>query len=92
VKFERGEEANGQGVAPKVAFVSRLELVVAACGDDDGSSLASAAQGLCSSLQSLDSTVDQITSADAGSTVQMDLQQLGTAWTNTLDALNCSSS
>jgi hypothetical protein len=141
------------GVAARAALVSLLVLVVAACGDDDGSSPASAAQGLCSSLQSLDSTVDQITSADAdpdtttvgdvqnalgqvqsdlqdvktsgadlssslktalqsafnsledsvqdlpsdetlaeaGSSVQKDLEQLGTAWTNALDALNCSS-
>lgn len=40
------------GVAPKAAPVSLLVLVVAACGDDDGSSPASAPQGLCSSLQS----------------------------------------
>jgi hypothetical protein len=46
------------GVAPKAAPVSLLVLVVAACGDDDGSSPASAPQGLCSSLQSRTNTLD----------------------------------
>ena len=143
------------GMASRAALVSLLAVAVAACGDDDGSSSAGgAAQSLCSSLQSLDSTVDQIKNADAdpetttvgdvqdalgkvqsdlqdvqtsgadlssslktalqsafnsledslkdlpsdetvaeaGSSVEKEVQQLGTAWTNALNALNCSSS
>jgi hypothetical protein len=144
------------GIAFRAALAS-LVVLVAACGDDDdgpSSSAANATQSLCTSLESLDSTVDQITSADvdpetttigdvqdaldqvesdlqdvqtsgadlssalktalqsafnsledqvqdlsndetvadAGSSVENGLQQLGTAWTNALDALNCSSS
>ena len=131
-------------------------LLAVACGDDDDSSSsgAGATQSLCSSLESLDSTVEEITNADvdpetttigdvedalgevqsdlqdvktsgadlssslktalqsafngledkvqdlpsdetlaeAGSSVEKAVQQLGTAWTNALDALNCSSS
>jgi hypothetical protein len=144
------------GMASRAALVGILVLAVTACGDDDdgSSSAAGAAQSLCSSLQSLDSTVDQITNADAdpetttigdvqdalgqvqsdlqdvqtsgadlssslktalqsafnslddsvkdlpsdetvaeaGSSVEKEVQQLGTAWTNALNALNCSSS
>jgi hypothetical protein len=143
------------GMASRAALVGILVLTVTACGDDDdgSSSSASDSQSLCGSLQSLDSTVDQITSADAdpetttigdlqnalgqvqsdlddvqtsgadlasslktalqtafnslessvedlpsdetladaGSSVESAVQQLGTAWTNALDALNCSS-
>jgi len=145
------------GMASRAALVSLLVVAVAACGDDDdggSSSAGGAAQSLCSSLQSLDSTVDQIknadadpetttvgdvqdalgqvqsdlqdvqtsgadlssslktalqsafnsledsvkdlpsdeTVADAGSSVEKEVQQLETAWTNALNALNCSSS
>ena len=144
------------GKASRAALVSLLVLAVNACGDDDdgSSSPASDSQSLCGSLQSLDSTVDQITNADAdpetttvgdvqnalgqvqsdlrdvqtsgadlasslkaalqtavsslensvedlpsdetlaeaGSSVEEAVQQLGTAWTNALDALNCSPS
>ena len=55
------------GMASRAALVSLLVVAVAACGDDDGgsSSAGGAAQSLCSSLQSLDSTVDEIKNADA---------------------------
>jgi phosphate uptake regulator len=143
------------GTALRATLVGVLMLAAAACGDDDESTSAgSASQSLCSSLQSLDSTVTQITDADvdpetttigdledalgevqsdlqdvqtsgadlasslkialqtafnnledtvqdlpngdetvaeAGSSVEDAVQQLDTAWTNALDALNCSS-
>jgi hypothetical protein len=142
------------GTALRATLVGVLMLAAAACGDDDGSTSAgSASQSLCGSLQSLDSTVTQITDADvdpetttigdlenalgevqsnlqdvqtsgadlasslkialqtafnnlqdtvqdlpsdetvadAGSSVESAVQQLDTAWTNALDALNCSS-
>jgi hypothetical protein len=141
------------GTALRTTLVGVLVLAAAACGDDDGSTSAgSASQSLCSSLQSLDGTVTQITDADvdpetttigdvenalgevqsdlqdvktsgadlasslktalqtafnslqdtvqdlpsdetvaeAGSSVEDAVQQFDTAWTNALDALNCS--
>jgi predicted phage tail protein len=142
------------GTVLRATLVGVLVLAAAACGDDDDSTSAGgAAQSLCSSLQSLDSTVTQITDADVnpetttigdvenavdevqsdlqdvqtsgadlasslktalqtafnnlqdtvkdlpsdetvaevGSSVEDAVQQLDTAWTNALDALNCSS-
>ena len=143
------------GTALRTTLAAVLVVAVAACGDDDdASSAGGAAQSLCSSLQSLDSTVTQITDADvdpetttigdvqnaidevqsdlqdvqtsgadlasslktalqtafnnlqdkvqdlpsdetvaeAGSSVEDAVQQLDTAWTNVLNAANCSSS
>jgi phage shock protein A len=143
------------GSALRATLAAVLVLAAAACGDDDdgSSSAGGAAQSLCSSLQSLDSTVTQIANADvdpetttvgdvqnaidevqsdlqdvrtsgadlsssvktalqtafnnlqdkvedlpsdetvaeAGSSVEDAVQQLDTAWTNALNALNCSS-
>jgi hypothetical protein len=141
------------GTALRTTLVGVPMLAAAACGDDGSTSVGTASQSLCSNLQSLDSTVTQITDADvdpetttigevenalgevqsdlqdvktsgadlasslkialqtafnnlqdtvqdlpsdetvadAGSSVENAVQQLDTAWTNALDALNCSS-
>jgi hypothetical protein len=61
-------------------------------GADLASSLKTALQ---TAFNSLESSVEDLPSdetlADAGSSVEGAVQQLGTAWTNALDALNCSS-
>ena len=141
------------GTALRTTVVGVLVLAAAACGEDGSTAAGTASQSLCSNLQSLDSTVTQITDADvdpetttigdvenalgevqsdlqdvktsgadlaaslktalqtafnnlqdtvqdlpsdetvaeAGSSVENAVQQLDTAWTNALDALNCSS-
>ena len=54
------------GMVLRATVVGVLVLAAAACGDDDDGSTSAggASQSLCSSLQSLDSTVMQITNAD----------------------------
>jgi hypothetical protein len=102
------------GTALRTTVVGVLVLAAAACGEDGSTAAGTASQSLGSNLQSLDSTVTQITDADvdpetttigdtvqdlpsdetvaeAGSSVENAVQQLDTAWTNALDALNCSS-
>ena len=62
-------------------------------GADLTSSLKTALQSAFNSVEdTLQDLPSDETLADAGSGVQTALQQLGTAWTNAVDALNCSSS
>jgi hypothetical protein len=78
------ERARGGAVRP----AGRADL-----GGDLASSLKTALQTAFNNLQD---TVQDLPSdetvADAGSSVENGVQQLDTAWTNALDALNCSSS
>ena len=62
-------------------------------GADLSSSLKTALQSAFNSLEdSVKDLPSDETVAEAGSSVEEEVKQLGTAWTNALNALNCSSS